>query len=268
MLVAFMTALPVDDSVAHLYEVPGVVEPIRQITVQSTIDGRINAVDVEEGERIQQGQTMLRLDDSIARAELKLAQVAAGQTGKLTFAIAELERASQALARLEAVNDHHAIAARELEEARSNFRKAEGNVKVARDEIESLQMDLERSKLRLNEYSISAPFSGIVSKIRVSPGQVIQRQNVLMTLVDTTYLRTEVSVPIGRIRQLKVGEVYQLPVEAVAVDRVAATLIAIDPVLNAGTNTVRCVFEIDNRDSSLPAGFLAYPPKKLTDSLD
>ena len=265
VLITIGAALPADGYDAPSHEVPGVVEPIRQITVQSSIDGRLAAIKVNEGQLVQEGDLLVQLDDDLARAEVRLAEVAAKQTGKLLFADAELDRAEQAVARLEKVNNHHAIAARELEEARSNLAKAIGNVKVASDELESLRMDLERAKLRLREYSVVAPFAGIVTKIRISRGQVIQRQNVLMNLVDTSKLRVEIAVPIARMAEMEVGNIYHLPVDSIPQYEVLGKLTAIDPVLNSGTNTIRCVFEIDNSDRLLPAGFLAYPPKPSTE---
>lgn len=261
VLMTMAATLPADGYDARSHEVPGVVEPIRQITVQSSIDGRLASIEVREGQLVQEGDLLVQLDDDLARAELRLAEVAAGQTGKLQFADAELDRAEQAVARLEKVNNHHAIAAREMEEARSNLAKAVGNVKVATDELESLRMDLERAKLRLREFSVLAPFPGIVSKIRISRGQVIQRQNVLMNLVDTSKLRVEIAVPIARMAEMEVGQQYRLPVDSIPQPEVIAKLTAIDPVLNSGTNTIRCVFEIDNENRVLPAGFLAYPPR-------
>lgn len=261
LLIALTTALPVCGENPQSDGVPGVVEPSRQVTVQTTIDGRLESIDVSESQYVEAGQVLAQLDDDLAVAEVRLAKRAATQTGKLQFAEAELKRSQNILNRYERVQNHHAIAARELEEAYSNVAKAEGNLRIARDEIESLKMDAERAELRLDEYTLTAPFAGIVSKIRVSPGQVVQRQNVLMSLIDIRCLRVELAVPITAYRQLVVGEKYNLPVESKVRNVVQAELIAIDPVLDAGTNTVRCVFEIDNEDLQLPAGFLAYPPR-------
>ena len=260
ILLSLLAVLPVGDENPHRGDVPGVVEPIRQITVLTTIDARLKSIEVKESEFVESGQLLARLDDELALAEVRLAKQAAKQIGKLQFAQAELERARKVLERYQRVQNHHAIAAREMEEAFSNVAKAEGNVRVARDEIDSLEMDAERAELRLREYTLRAPFPGVISKIRVSPGQVVQRQNVLMNLIDTSKLRVELAVPIVTFSQLKVGKTYSLPVESSLRREVDAQLVAIDPVLDAGTNTVRCVFEIDNEGHQLPAGFLAYPP--------
>lgn len=260
ILLTLLAVIPVGGENPHRGDVPGVVEPIRQITVLTTIDARLKSIEVKESDYVEADQALVQLDDNLAAAEVRLAKQAAKQTGKLQFARAELERSRNTLERYQRVQNHHAIAARELEEAFSNVAKAESNVRVARDEIDTLQMDAERAELRLCEYTLKAPFPGVISKIRVSPGQVIQRQNVLMNLIDISRLRVELAVPIATFRQLRVGEIYSLPVESSLGREVEAELVAIDPVLDAGTNTVRCVFEIDNEDRQLPAGFLAYPP--------
>jgi membrane fusion protein (multidrug efflux system) len=245
---------------AHPSELPGVVEPIHQITVQPLIEGRIASIEVSESQRVSTDQLLICLDDRLAQAEVSMAEKAAAQTGKLQFAEAELQRSEITLNRLLRVSDHHAIAARDLEDARFAVAKAKGNLKIAQDELDALEMDVQRARLNLLEYSVRAPFPGVVSKIRVSAGQTVNRQTVLMTLVDTSRLRVELSVPLDQYQRMEIGQNYRLPTESPIDNGVMAVLVAVDPTVNAGTNTFRCVFEIDNADGALPAGFLAYPP--------
>ena len=260
MLISLATVVTVGGDSMQKLDVPGVVEPISQVTVLSMIEGRVASIEATESQFVEKDEVLFRLDDDLAIAEVNMAEVAAQQTGKLNFAQAELARAESMLARLERVVLHHAIAAKDLEEARSNVEKAKSNLKVAEDEVTSLKLDAERARIRLEEFTVKAPFSGIVSRIRISTGQVVQRQTVVMTIVDINRLRVELSVPLENFEKLSVGQAYALPVESPVVKQVSAVLIAIDPVLNAGTNTARCVFEIANEDRKLPAGFLAYPP--------
>ena len=59
------------------------------------------------------------------------------------------------------------------------------------------------------------------------------------------------------------GQAYPLRAEPPVDQTLIATLVAIDPVLDSGTQTFRCVFEIDNDQLSLPAGFLVYPSSEM-----
>ena len=87
-------------------------------------------------------------------------------------------------------------------------------------------------------------------------GQSMDVNDELLTVANLRVLRVELNLPIRWLDQLEIGRAYDLAAEA-PVDRIlTAKLIWYEPMINAATHTFRCVFEIDNQDESLPAGFV------------
>ncbi len=242
---------------------PGVAKPYRKIDVQPLIEGRVESLYVREGERIQAGAPIFSLDSKMAQVSLLAAQASASQQGRLEFAKAEVDLSLGALKRVQRILNHHAIAQREVDAAYANVIKSEGNYKVAQEEVELAKAELAQAEVRLAEHTVLAPFEGIVSRIRVNAGQAVSRQTVLLQLVDLSQLQIELQIPMNSYAQLKVGKTYSLRAESPVNRDVDAVLIAIDPVLDSGTQTFRCVFNIDNQDLILPAGFLVYPSQEI-----
>lgn len=243
---------------------PGVAKPYRKIDVQPLIEGRLDSLHVGEGEKIRAGAPIFSLDSKMAQASLQAAQTSASQLGRVEYAKAEVELSLSALKRVQRILDHHAIAQREVDAAYANVIKSEGNYKVALEEIALAEAELAQAQVRLAEHTVLAPFDGIASKIRVTPGQAVSRQTVLLQLVDLSQLQIELQIPMNAYAQLKVGDSYSLRAESPVNRDVDAVLIAIDPVLDSGTQSFRCVFNVDNQDLLLPAGFLVYPSHEMT----
>ena len=68
-------------------------------------------------------------------------------------------------------------------------------------------------------------------------------------------LRVELHLPVHWYGRLAVGDQFLLRASEPVNDDVTATLIAVDPRINAPTRTMRFVFTIDNRTLKYPAGY-------------
>src|SRR5690606_2890869 len=75
--------------IARAVTVSGVVEPIRQVAVNSQLSGALLSVNVEEGGEVREGQLLARMDDRELRAQLAAAEAA------FEVARAAFERAEQ-----------------------------------------------------------------------------------------------------------------------------------------------------------------------------
>ncbi|MEX1019523.1 MAG: PfkB family carbohydrate kinase, partial [Litorilinea sp.] len=102
---------------------------------------------------------------------------------------------------------------------------------------------------------IEAPFDATVHRIEAAPGSLLSPEQPILSLVALDPLHAVVWVPIDRFGELEDGRQYRLAAAAPVNRTLAGTLITIDPVLDSASREFRCVFEIDNPDASLPAGF-------------
>lgn len=237
---------------------PGIAKPSLQAVIHPNIAGVVEEVLVKEGEFVRAGQPLVRMDDRLALANLAAAEVAAAQVGPLHLARAELGAAEQHLHRLESVTDIRAIAAQDFEIARAAVEKARANLSTAEINLRVAQERLAVEKEQCGQLTLNAPFDGIVHHVKANVGERLQENQNLLEIVNTKTLKVELHIPSVMFDRLAIGKIYSLRTTFRGLRAVEAQLTAIAPVIDPGTDTIRCVFEIDNEDNKLPAGFLVH----------
>jgi RND family efflux transporter MFP subunit len=237
---------------------PGITKPSLQVTLHPNVAGIVQEILVSEGATVHRDEPLVRMDDRVAQANLTAAEVAAQQLGPVDLAKAELQAAIQSLQRFESIGDSRAVSAQELElaraavdKAKANLTTAEGNLRLAREKVA-----IERE--RINQLTLTAPFDGVINRIKATAGERLQEDQIVLELVNTEVLKVEVHVPSRLHGTLAVGELYGLHTDFNNLGTIEGKLTAVSPIVDPSTDTVRCVFEIDNQERKLPAGFLVH----------
>jgi membrane fusion protein (multidrug efflux system) len=237
---------------------PGIIKPSLRAVIFPNTAGVVQEILVEEGTMVRAGQPLVRMDDRVALATLAAAETAAIQTGALDLARAELAAAEQHLQRLESVTDTRAVADQDFELARAAVDKARANLSTAEGNLRLAQERLVIERERVSQLTLVAPFEGIVHHIKANIGERLQENQNLLEIVNTSTLKVDLFVPSNLLDRLEVGKKYPLRTDFRGLRSIEAKLVAVSPVIDPGTDTIRCVFEIENSENSLPAGFLVH----------
>jgi RND family efflux transporter MFP subunit len=142
-----------------------------------------------------------------------------------------------------------ALAARDLDVARSNVTAAQAQLADAKARLASAERTLADAVLR-------APFAGIVSHRAVNAGDVVTVGDELFTIIDPSSMRLEASVPSDDLSQLRVGAPVSFEVRGYTqaftgrIERIAPQA---DPV----TRQVPIYVSIPNLEGRLLAGLFA-----------
>lgn len=183
----------------------------RQVRIYNQEEGRIVALPWYEGDRVQAGEELVRLDDDLIQAELRRAQAEVDQ------ARLDLKRISDLVAKRAASRDELARARTALEVA-----KAEA----------SLQ------QTRLSYTRITAPFDGVVTERKLEPGDVAPRHTHLLTIADPNSLVIETRVSDLLLPHLKRGDTVSVRIDALGrtdyPGRIQRIHPLIDPVTRLG----------------------------------
>jgi membrane fusion protein (multidrug efflux system) len=147
--------------------------------VASPVAGIVAHVDVSEGQRVVKGAVLLRLDSRVAEVALGKAKSA------LVLAEQNFERQKKLL-------------------------PVEGTSKKAYQEAEqqlsAAQSDVDAAATDLALLSIAAPLAGTVVKINVVPGEAVELNTVLATMIDLGRLVVSAGVPSREARLLASGQ--------------------------------------------------------------
>ena len=231
-------------TLARWLPVSGALQPVRQATVKSKVSGDVRQINVREGEPVQAGQVLVRIDT--ADLEVKLAErVGALESAKAQLALAEKTRmTNQTLLR------QNFISQNAFDNSESSFNVSKGTVKSA-----EAQVQLARNALR--DAVVTAPLSGIVAKRHVQPGEKVAFDAPLVTIVDLRDLELQAMVPAGDVPELALGMSVELAVDGFTDRRFDGRVERISPATEPGTRAILVFVGIPNRDGLLRGGMFA-----------
>lgn len=179
--------------------ISGELRAAHEATVRAEIGGSILQVAVEEGQSVRKGALLGRIEAVTQEDARRSAESALKNAeSQLDVARREAERTAQLVAA-------GALAARDLEVARSNVTAAEAQVADARARLVSARKQLGDAVLR-------SPLTGIVADRAVNAGDVVSPGTALFTIIDPSSMRLEASVPSEELASLRVGAPVQFTV--------------------------------------------------------
>jgi RND family efflux transporter MFP subunit len=245
-----------------------------QATVSAKVTGKVAAVLIEEGQRVEAGEIMARLDDANARA---LAAQAAAQV--------EQQRANLAAVRVAFDNagptfDRHRlqfaaqfISAQTFDDAKAGYDAARANLEVAERALAVAQANLTVAQRNLDDTVVRAPFAGIVTVKAAQEGEMVSPVSAgggftrtgIGTLVDMDSLEVEVDVSENFISRVAAHQPVAITLNAYPDRRLSGRVVAIIPTADRAKATVKVRVGFDERDPDvLPemgarVAFLAEP---------
>ena len=214
------------------------LKSLRSTTIQPQTDGQITQIFVTSGDRVAQGARLLQIDPQRQEAAVST-QEAQRQAAEASVAFAR-----QQAQRSTELYNAGAISKQELEQSQTALRTAEAS-------LEALQAQVQQQQVQLRYYTVSAPTAGIIGDVPVRVGMQVTTQTVLTTIDENDTLEVNVSVPVERAADLKLG----LPLELLTSDggqKLAATTISfISPHVDESTQSILAKGNVRNPEGSL-----------------
>ncbi len=222
----------------------GSLEAETQANVRAEVGGAVLSVHAEEGQPVERGALLARIDDAPLRDPELSARSA------LTTAEQQLAVARRNAERAAALLDQGAIAPREEEDAAWSATAAESAVADAR-----ARLTLAREQL--GKATVRSPLAGVVSRKAVAPGDTVLPGSELYTVVDPTDMRLRASVAAERLAELAVGAPVTFTVKGYPGREFAGDIERINPVADSLTRQVEVYVTIPNAGGELVAGLFA-----------
>ena len=232
-------------------QVPGTVQATdsRVNTVRSLARGRLHDVLVQVGDRVRTGQ-VLATYDNIEAGEL-LAQVAAARADLQKLRVRERNLARQADRAL-ALAGIGAVARKEYEQARAEQQGAEEEIKSQESVISGIAGRLRRFDVSDTPAehapltTISSPLSGVITKLKASPGEVIDPESELFTVADLSIVWVQAEVYEKDLGRIQVAQPAFITVDTYADEQFAGKVTYISDFLDPQTRTAKVRCEVPN----------------------
>jgi RND family efflux transporter MFP subunit len=177
--------------VTRVLAVNGRIASVQSVDVRPQVSGTLDAVLVDDGDPVQPGQVLVRLDAAAQQAFLR--QAAAG----LDAALVAQEDARATYDRTDALGTNA---------ARVVLESAARAVQAAAQEVVRMTALLDQAQIQLEKFTIRAPIAGTVLDRSADPGQSVDPATVLMTIVDMGRLIVETDVDESYATQIRTGQ--------------------------------------------------------------
>jgi len=222
----------------------GTLTPERDATVRSEISAPVIQTLIEQGQRVNAGQLLIRLDDTAIRDQLLSARSA------VTTAQANLTVAQRENDRNETLLKAGAIAERAVEQSAAQ-------VTGAKAQLTAAQAQLAAAEKQSSNTRITAPFNGIVSARSVNAGDVVSPGTALVTVVDPSTMRLEASVPAEALSAVRLGAPVDFSVTGYPNRHFTGRVTRINPIADPATRQVRILASLPNDGGTLVGGLFA-----------
>jgi HlyD family secretion protein len=240
----------------------GYVVARRKATLSAKILGKIAEVNFEEGQKVQAGDIVARLDDTNAAASLQQAQAVLSQ------AKAAFENSTRYYTRYQGLKAQNAISTDLVENQRILYDQARTQFGVA-------QAQVEYAAAGLRDTVIRAPFAGVVTVKVAQVGEVVAPQasgggdtrTGILTIVDMDSLEVQVDVSENYIERVQVDGEAVIHLDAFPDWDIPGSVIAVIPTADKSKGTVAVRVRIKSKDPRiLPdmaarVGFMSAPEK-------
>lgn len=254
------------------------VATLSRVDAGSTVTGRVAQVLVREGDAVQAGQPLVRLEDDESEAALAQSQAAERQaqarlaglrsTGRAA-AGAQLEQAEATLRaaraefdRVQQLVSQGFLSGSRLDDARRAVEVAQAqrsaalaqaqanqdrgtDVAQADAALQAARAATAAARARLTQAVVRAPAAGRVLTRLVEPGQIVQPGKALVGLALAGPTQIEAQVDERFLEQLRVGQKAAVVADAFAGQRLAATVLTIAPEVDAQRGSVEVKLALD-----------------------
>lgn len=152
----------------------GTVEACRRSKLSMPIGGRVDALNVDEGDRVEAGQVLLALwnADRKAMTAQAEAQLLAARHGAERTCV-EADNAEREARRLETLHERQLASKEAAEVGRTRAKAGRFACQAARDEEQVAQANLQMNRALLEETYLRAPFAGVVAEINGEIGEYV-----------------------------------------------------------------------------------------------
>lgn len=179
-----------------LVKATGRLEARRDTTLGAKASGDVAELMVDVGDRVKEGQALLRLDSAQARIQVEQAR-AAQAVAQAGFDAANLE-----LERAKVLRQSGGVAQAGLDRADAAYKQAEAGLAQATAALKAAQR-------HLNDHTVRAPFSGVITARKVSLGEYVGASAPVFGLTDLERLEVILPVPETVIAGIQPGAVVR-----------------------------------------------------------
>ena len=242
---------------AAILQATGYVTARRQATVSAQITGTLTEVLIEEGEHVQAGQVLARVENAAQKAALQQAQAQLQAARALALQYeAQLSQARRDLVRNQDLVGRHLVSQQALETAQTQVDTLSAQLESQRKQVQLAGAGVTGAQVQLDYTTVRAPFTGVVVAKAAQAGEIVSpisagggfTRTGVGTIVDMDSLEIEVDVNEAYLNRVEPKQAAQAVLDAYPDWTIPAHVIAVVPTADRSKATVKVRVAIEQKD--------------------
>jgi RND family efflux transporter MFP subunit len=234
----------------------GYVVAQRKASVASKGTGRLEVLNVEEGDRVQTGDILGQLEADDVSAGLRAARAAVGQAeAEVTRAQALATESELTYNRLSELLSRKIVSQAEFDNAEAAYNSAQAIVRAAEAGLRVARAEADYASVQVDNTFIRAPFDGTVLTKDADVGEIVapfassaSSKGAIVTLADMTSLEVEADVSESNIQNITPGQRCVIVLDAFPADPYTGYVKKIVPTADRAKATVMVKVAFDDLD--------------------
>ncbi len=224
--------------------ITGSIQPERRADVRAEVSATVLRVMKENGEQVRRGDVLVKLDDTSIRDALASAEASSRAAGQA------LDQSQRQFDRLKTLRTQGMVSLQGLEDAEVKRNNLQSDLEASKARVVQARQQLQRTEAR-------APFDGIVSDRKVSPGDTAQIGKELVKVIDPTSMRFEALVSADQVGAVKAGQSVRFRVNGYSGQEFDGKIRRVNPAANATTRQVELLVDFVGERQPKLAGLYA-----------
>jgi multidrug efflux pump subunit AcrA (membrane-fusion protein) len=280
-------------SISSNVEYAGSLKPAKEVIVLPKNGGKVASVKVNVGDKVTAGQVLYTLDTDELQASLQAQQAAldgANADLEKTSDSSQAQQVSQAeqtagkaQVQFSSAEDNYnkmqklyatgAVSKKELDDSKTQYDNDSIDLKTAQDnlsllenkigpqstrsaaaKVEQSQAGVNTAQIQINGATITSPISGVVSAKDIEVGKIASSQSGSVTVIDSSTLTAEITVPDKMIAKIKVGQSVPVTINALDGKKITGVIDTISPDADSKNNCYTVKAKIDNANGDMNSG--------------
>ena len=210
--------------------ITGSIQPERKADVRAEVPATVLRVLKENGDTVRRGELLVQLDDMALRDALAAAEAS---NRAVTQA---LDQSNRQFERMKTLRTQGMVSLQGLEDAEVRRNNLLSDLEAAKTRVVQARQQLARTEAR-------APFDGLVSERKVSPGDTAQIGKELLKVIDPNSMRFEALVSADQVGAIKAGQAVHFRVNGYGDQEFAGKVRRVNPAAHPTTRQVELLVD-------------------------